>query len=161
MDNVLKVKNFNTLIHLPLHKEGEIAYCEEEDKYYTFVDSQWKPSLGFNISVYDMNKKLIHKQGVLKKDKEEIIKTINDWFVDNTEDNYFLLYGRESNYFTLFVHQTHNDDFGNVVYDCITNFGYLYDIIIHDDSIEFWTSYNDTVTAIYLFEYDKGVVYYG
>ena len=94
----------------------------------------------------------------------------------NTFEKYSLLYGREINYFTLFVKDENCEleslDIG--VIECLNNIGTIYSIEYtkEKDAIEIWievetetntdTEENEKlITCMYLFPYDTGIVKIG
>ena len=126
-----------------------------------------------NISLYELNRSIIKQQGPLK---EEDIKSKMDMLkaFSHTFEKYSLLYGREINYFTLFVKDENWEleslDLG--VIECLNNIGTIYSIEYtkEKDAIEIWMEVeinSDTeeseklVTCMYLFPYDAGIVKVG
>ena len=126
-----------------------------------------------NISLYELNRSIIKQQGPLK---EEDIKSKMDMLkaFSHTFEKYSLLYGREINYFTLFVKDENWEleslDLG--VIECLSNTGTIYSIEYtkEKDAIEIWMEVeinSDTeeseklVTCMYLFPYDAGIVKVG
>ena len=126
-----------------------------------------------NISLYELNRSIIKQQGPLK---EEDIKSKMDMLkaFSHTFEKYSLLYGREINYFTLFVKDENCEleslDIG--VIECLNNIGTIYSIEYtkEKDAIEIWMEVeinSDTeeseklVTCMYLFPYDAGIVKVG
>ena len=126
-----------------------------------------------SISLYELNRSIIRQQGPLK---EEDIKSKMDMLkaFSHTFEKYSLLYGREINYFTLFVKDENWEleslDLG--VIECLNNIGTIYSIEYtkEKDAIEIWMEVeinSDTeeseklVTCMYLFPYDAGIVKVG
>ena len=126
-----------------------------------------------NISLYELNRSIIKQQGPLK---EEDIKSKMDMLkaFSHTFEKYSLLYGKEINYFTLFVKDKNWEleslDLG--VIECLSNIGTIYSIEYtkEKDAIEIWVEVEinpDTeksekfVTCMYLFPYDAGIVKVG
>ena len=92
----------------------------------------------------------------------------------HTFEKYSLLYGKEINYFTLFVKDKNWEleslDLG--VIECLNNIGTIYSIEYtkEKDAIEIWVEVeinSDTeeseklITCMYLFPYDAGIVRVG
>ena len=126
-----------------------------------------------SVSLYELNRSIIKQQGPLK---EEDIKSKMDMLKEfsNTFEKYSLLYGREINYFTLFVKDENCEleslDIG--VIECLNNIGTIYSIEYtkEKDAIEIWMEVeinSDTeeseklITCMYLFPYDAGIVKVG
>ena len=127
------------------------------------------------VSLYELNRSIIKQQGPLEekdiKSKMNILKEFS-----NTFGKYYLLYGREINYFTLFVKDENWEleslDLG--VIECLNNIGTIYSIEYtkEKDAIEIWIEVEtetstDTekseklITCMYLFPYDTGIVKIG
>ena len=88
---------------------------------------------------------------------QELKHNLTEYF-NKTNNQYYLLYCRDSHYFTLFnkIHST--IDCSNII-DCIRNAGDL--IFIDFDNIEapeIWIRINDEVYVMYLIPYDNGLV---
>ena len=126
-----------------------------------------------SVSLYELNRSIIKQQGPLEekdiKSKMDMLKEFS-----NTFGKYFLLYGREINYFTLFVKDENWEleslDLG--VIECLNNIGTIYSIEYtkEKDAIEIWMKVeinSDTeeseklITCMYLFPYDAGIVKVG
>ena len=128
-----------------------------------------------SISLYELNRSMIKQQGPLEeKDIKLKMNMLKDF--SNTFEKYSLLYGREINYFTLFVKDENWEleslDLG--VIECLNNIGTIYSIEYtkEKDAIEIWievetetntdTEENEKlVTCMYLFPYDTGIVKVG
>jgi hypothetical protein len=97
-------------------------------------------------------------------EQEKKEKMITNWAKDN--GNYFLLYGKEISYFTLFrkyqFPEYTQETLGEVVLDCLRNLGYIYsiDIDLEKEAIEIWVKHDDEPTLLYLLKWDEGVVSY-
>lgn len=128
-----------------------------------------------SISLYELNRSMIKQQGPLEEKDIKLKMNILKEF-SNTFEKYSLLYGREINYFTLFVKDENWEleslDLG--VIECLNNIGTIYSIEYtkEKDAIEIWieveTKTNtDTeeseklITCMYLFPYDTGIVKIG
>ncbi len=171
MLNILKVQNKTILDSIPYRNEGEVAYCEDEDLYYMYHENNWEEIKstptegGLQFTLYDLNKQLISQLEPYDEARlNDIRDTLNSW----TGHQYHMLYGREINYFTLFDHDAQFDNdckgLGDAVLEALKNVAdggvYSFDII-DDHAAEFWIKCQDYVTAMYLFNYDDGVFYYG
>ena len=126
-----------------------------------------------SISLYELNRSMIKQQGPLEekdiKSKMDMLKAFSHTF-----EKYSLLYGKEINYFTLFVKDKNWEleslDLG--VIECLNNIGTIYSIEYtkEKDAIEIWIEVeinSDTeeseklITCMYLFPYDAGIVKVG
>lgn len=126
-----------------------------------------------SVSLYELNRQIIKQQGPLEekdiKSKMDMLKAFSHTF-----EKYSLLYGREINYFTLFVKDKNWEleslDLG--VIECLNNIGTIYSIEYtkEKDAIEIWVEVEtntDTeeseklITCMYLFPYDAGIVKVG
>ena len=126
-----------------------------------------------SVSLYELNRSIIKQQGPLEekdiKSKMDMLKEFS-----NTFEKYSLLYGREINYFTLFVKDENWEleslDIG--IIECLNNIGTIYSIEYtkEKDAIEIWmeveintdTKENEKlITCMYLFPYDAGIVKVG
>ena len=123
-----------------------------------------------SVSLYELNRSIIKQQGPLEekdiKSKMDMLKEFS-----NTFEKYSLLYGREINYFTLFVKDENWEleslDLG--VIECLNNIGTIYSIEYtkEKDAIEIWIEIKSTeedegiLTCMYLFPYDSGIVKIG
>ena len=128
-----------------------------------------------SISLYELNRSMIKQQGPLEEKDIKLKMNILKEF-SNTFGKYYLLYGREINYFTLFVKDENWEleslDLG--VIECLNNIGTIYSIEYtkEKDAIEIWIEVEtetstDTekseklITCMYLFPYDTGIVKVG
>ena len=129
--------------------------------------------MGIDVSLYELNRQIIKQQGPLEENdiklKMDMLKEFSKTF-----EKYSLLYGREINYFTLFVKDENWEleslDLG--VIECLSNIGTIYSIEYtkEKDAIEIWvevetntdTEENEKlITCMYLFPYDAGIVKVG
>ena len=126
-----------------------------------------------SISLYELNRSMIKQQGPLEEKDIKLKMNILKEF-SNTFEKYSLLYGREINYFTLFVKDENWEleslDLG--VIECLNNIGTIYSIEYtkEKDAIEIWVEVEinpgteenkKLVTCMYLFPYDTGIVKVG
>lgn len=126
-----------------------------------------------SVSLYELNRQIIKQQGPLE---EKDIKLKMDMLKEfsNTFEKYSLLYGREINYFTLFVKDENweLESLGIGIIECLNNIGTIYSIEYtkEKDAIEIWvevetntdTEENEKlITCMYLFPYDAGIVKVG
>lgn len=148
-------------------QEGEIIQSTIDDKIYIYQKGNWMQihteGAGINIGLYDMNKQLISQlpelsENILRNEKDLTISTLHAKF----NNVYYMLYGKEISYFTLFKI---NDSqyFGNEVIECLKNIGTIkaIDFTESKDAIEIWVENEEGPTCLYLFPYDNGLVEVG
>ena len=126
-----------------------------------------------SIRLYELNRSMIKQQGPLEEKDIKLKMNMLKEF-SNTFEKYSLLYGREINYFTLFVKDENweLESLGIGIIECLNNIGTIYSIEYtkEKDAIEIWvevetntdTEENEKlITCIYLFPYDAGIVKVG
>lgn len=144
--------------------EGEIMQNAVDGKYYIWHEDNWHEfnmsKSGLEIGLYDMNKQIISQLPALTNILEKQ-KLINNFSV-NTKNTYYMLYGKEISYFTLFKIKEYQY-FGAEVVDCLEHIGFIkaIDLTEANDAIEIWLENEDGPTCLYLFPYDIGVVQVG
>ena len=143
--------------------EGEIIQTPE-GKFMIWHDDTWNEVKieggGINMGLYDMNKQIISQLPCMEDFSKalEDIRTLHETYWNK----YYMMYGKEISYFTLFEIIGYND-FGNDVIDCCTNIGPIkaMDLTEAGDAIEIWVEIEDGPTCLYLFPYDGGIVRVG
>lgn len=143
--------------------EGEIIQTPE-GKFLIWHDNTWNEVKidggGINMGLYDMNKQIISQLPCMEDFGKalEDIRTLHETYWNK----YYMMYGKEISYFTLFEIIGYND-FGNDVIDCCTNIGPIkaMDLTEAGDAIEIWVEIEDGPTCLYLFPYDSGIVRVG
>ena len=152
----------NTELHSP--KDGTIM--KNDKGTYLYRESEgWIPlqeqSGEVSISLCDMNKQIIAKLPDLdEKTLREKVYFINDYFKKH-DNKFYLLYGKEASYFTLFAVDSSSEDLaGSMVLECAQSLGKIKSITADSvsEAIEIWVTYGDSVTYLYLFPYDNGIV---
>lgn len=160
------IPNYKALEKLPTKhlKDGESACCDDTGKYYKFdiMNQVWVDS-GLQLTLYDMNKQIIAQQPSMSD--SDIQREIINNFRGLNPGKYYMLLCNDIKYFTLFCYDKDADEpFENLMLECISNVGTIHDISLTNDStaLEIWVNLpNDDLVAMYLFNYDAGVVYYG
>ena len=150
-------------------KEGEVAYnIQESNKgYFIYHDGLWMKlnteNSGLNLGLYDLNKQIIDQLPILSEkelsDKKAVINQLHEKF----NNKYYMLYGKEMSYFTLFK-IANSKFFGDEVIECLNNVGDVkcIDMTEPGDAIEIWIqSEIQEITCLYLFPYDTGLVVVG
>ena len=158
----VKIADLSQIRYTP--QEGEIIQNSIDKKFYIYKDGNWMlinmESSGINMGLYDMNKQIISQLPVLTdlENKKHTINSLHEKF----NNEFYMLYGKEISYFTLFriFDSTH---FGNEVIDCLNNVGNIkaIDFTEAQDAIEIWIQDEDEPTCLYLFPYDSGLVQVG
>ena len=118
---------------------------------------------GLKLNLYDLNKQIIGQLADFTEEQvNDLNAAINIW--RGARDNkYYLLYGKEIGYFTLFQEDNNKKEdygLGEGVIECLSSFEAIKEYDINEDAIEIWVKTEDDVTVLYLFGYDAGVVNY-
>ena len=171
MDNIINVKNIQYRDALQNHSENEIVYCEEEQQYFIWKDNQFNP-------VEDLAKtgeiKLNYRDllinaisGFEPLDEHQKARTqmaLDEWEACQNKE-YYMLYGKEINYFTLFHRIPEEMEarcLSKEVLECLQSVGEIIYVEEFDNdnyTIIFWIKTNDNlITEVYLFDYTEGVV---
>ena len=162
MGQKIKKMDFSQINYTPM--EGELMQNAEDGHYYVWHDGEWcavkMDSSGFEMGLYDMNKQIISQMPDLTDwDRVEtaLLDFDNKWYND-----YYMLYGKEISYFTVFKIKE-QIAFGREVIDVIKNVGAVkaIDPTENEDAMEVWVIYEDEPTCLYLFPYDSGIVQVG
>ena len=149
-------------------KEGEVVYNTNEANKGCFVyhDGAWNKIIteGSNMSMglYDMNKQIIAQLPTLAEDELKEKKYAIDALESKYNNEYYMLYGKEISYFTLFK-IVEPQYFSYEVIECLKNVGDIkaIDLTEDKDAVEIWTMADGEATCLYLFPYDLGVVQVG
>ena len=118
-------------------------------------------SSGFEMGLYDMNKQIIAQLPDLT-DWDRATEVLTNFDIDWNND-YYMLYGKEISYFTVFKIKEHIC-FAREAIDVIKSIGSAVkaiDLTEAADAIEVWVIYDNEPTCLYLFPYDMGIVQVG
>lgn len=178
----IKIKTLDMLKALPNHTPGEVAQVEDEQANYIYIDDEkgWVPyktsieSDGLKINLYELNKSIISQLPVFNDNAWNASeKIINDWISDQLNQEkkprYFMLYGRDISYFTVFRRVSAGADYENFftgLKDLLKDIGDVkaIDPVKDGSAIEIWIRYIDEdskfddIVCLYLFNYDEGVI---
>lgn len=155
------------------YSEGTVLYNEADGHAYRLQNGEWYLDEEFSsaqLTLYDLNKTAVAQLPAMSKDDLfERAGLITQWRqVDMVTANYFLLYGREINYFTLFARDDipEFNELGDAIIECLQNVSHdikAIDITEQQDAWEIWVvpSGEEVPTCMYLFPYDTGVVTIG
>lgn len=171
MNTALNLAEFQTLEELqntPSQPEGMVAYVNDIQKYYIFLNGEWTEttgqvtSQGLELNLYEINQQIISQfEDFDESHMQDFKESLTIWFDERTNFNSFLMYGLEISYFTLFLKDKDSDEnIVDLMLECLENIGPIKDFEANDNSFEIWVNYKDLTTCLYLFPYDEGVVKY-
>lgn len=167
------VKIFDTIKDIQsyiMEQEDEVLFCQEDNSYYITKESgiekveiQFETPEGegseIKIDLYEINRQIFSQlNDYSEKDIALAKERIAEWV--NPNCNYYLLYGKEVGYFTLFVKDSNTDEqIVDLIIECLSVIGPIKDISVLDNgAIEIWINFYDNITCMYLFDYEQGVV---
>ena len=166
--DIIKLPNKAALDALVQHENGEVAFCEDEQKYYIYGEEGWQDMPvevtpeGLSINLYELNKQIVAQLPPFDIQRmEDARETVENW---KKPELPYLLYGKEISYFTLFSPGGDEEDgsFADCLFDCLLGIsGTIYSLdVLNEDTIEIWVDSEVGATALYLFNYENGMVYY-
>lgn len=144
--------------------EGEVIQDSITGEICVYHDGHWATmktdGTGLNLGLYDLNKQIIAQLPELV-DLDKAIKTI-EALHEIYHNEYYMLYGKEISYFTLFK-LIEPQYFAQEVLDCLRNVGKIKAIDPDEPgtAVEIWVETDDGPTCLYLFPYDNGLVQVG
>ena len=149
--------------------EGEIAMDSiKSDTYYIYHNGEWHEMAinpkGIELDLYSLNKQIIMQLPFLEGKIVDSKKKLFNELLEKTRNVYYMLYGKEISYFTVFHYESfETENFDDLVVECLENIGNIKSIEYADEeknAIEIWVESKQThdVTCLYLFPYDTGVV---
>lgn len=168
----------NNIRNLKEVSKGEIFWVSSENKAYVVSNKDKKKielkaldetaTISTGLTIYDMNKSIISKEPTLDLTKgtvmNKLIDDVINWF-NNTaaHGQYWLAYGRDIHYITLFHFDTHNykmtPEKAEKIVRILAETGDLISIDPQEDRLEIWVRTKDSLAElIYLFRYDSGFV---
>lgn len=166
MASLFNVPNKTMLHGLANHAPGEVAFCEEEQKYMIYKDEEWQElelsqtPQDVTMTAYEINRQIYENMPAME-DFTEISKQIDELV---TKSDCWLLFCKEIGYFSLFNKKENcGESFSEVFIDCLKYISKeVKEIEILDNgSVEIWfTTQNDITTVMYLFDFKEGLVYY-
>lgn len=165
-NNAIKRIDISQIRYEP--QDGEIVINTVDDGYYIYKDGNWMKinveNSGLNLGLYDLNKQIIAQLPMLSDEELSNKKTVINQLHEKFNNEYYMLYGKELSYFTLFKLKDPSR-FGDEVIECL---GYLdgdvkcIDMTEPEDAIEIWVHEGTKdPTCLYLFPYDTGLVVVG
>lgn len=144
--------------------DGEVAIDAITEKVMIYHEGKWVPvtsdGVGLSLGLYDLNKQIIAQLPELA-DLNKAIQTI-DTLHKMYHNKYYMLYGKEISYFTLFK-LIEPQYFAQEVLACLRNVGKIKAIDPDEPgtAVEIWVETDDGPTCLYLFPYDSGLVQVG
>lgn len=148
---------------------GQVICIVDDDnnpiRLTTWTGTEWqdvKTDGGISMSIYDVNKQIIHQFSKMSKkminEKKKIIKN----FCDETNNKFYMLLCRDINYFTLFNRIDNSaelESISDLVIECAKGVGEIKSIDLSDGGIEIWVDqpFENSTYAMYFFPYDGGV----
>lgn len=169
-------KNMEDLLKMnPEPFENEKVWIEDIEQYCQWNGEAWivvsteeendKEPMKAEMTLYDMNKQLVLQAGPLSAEQIEVKRAAIVNLDRISNNNFYMLYGQEINYFTIFMKDYEvQESFGDLVLECLNNIGTIYSIELTEDkfAIEIWVEANPLgITCMYLFPYDSGIVPFG
>lgn len=157
-----------------IYVEGTTVYLEDIKEGVRYINGEWvadetmetQANGDITMSLYEMNRQLINQLPDYNEEAwggaEEILKE----YLEKHTHSYYMMYGRELNYFTVF-HKEDGAEFANLfgaVKACLDSVGGVRSFDFDGEAaIEIWVKPEvaSTVTCLYLFPYDDGVVTFG
>lgn len=155
--------------------EHVCAFCEENEKFYTFHEGKWiiieenmEELVPSPMQLYELNKQFVSQLPPLtEQDLKDRKEMVDNWIDENID--FYLLYGREISYFTLFQrcsNENITESISDILFECLNGIGTVIsmDVLteLEEPTIEIWVKIavegqEDFVTVLYLFDYTKGV----
>lgn len=174
---LISLQNKEELYSVSEVEEGQVVYLRDSEEYFLYQKGAWFPvqaevtSEGLQLNLYELNRNIISQLPDFGDTQWEGAQQVFNTWMDGKTCKYFMLYGREINYFTIFKKNeltTQKAEFETIfgaVRDCLEAVGPVKSISINEiddgsSSIEIWIKYEDLVTCMYLFEYEEGIVTY-
>ena len=112
-----------------------------------------------NLSLYELNKSAVRQLPDYTDEDFAAAAGRIEEYVKN--DKFFMLLGREFNYYTLFMREPSMEEtISEAVIDCLKNIGPVKSIEQTQDesAIEIWVMVDDEPIVMYFFCYNEGVI---
>lgn len=173
-----EVYSKNNIRSLPDTNTGDIFWVESDNMAYIVADKDKKKitikaldetaTISTGMTIFEMNKKIISREPLFDFEDEAAVKELKDKFltwINEKQDTYFLAYGRDIHYVSLFEVDCYaEDDAFDIFIETIGNVGKLIsmDFDEYEASIEIWIRTADSrAELMYLFPYDQGIIKLG
>lgn len=178
-----EVTSKNNIRMLPNLKSGEIFWVSLDHAAYCVAAVSVDKKVGTKVvikklddtatistglTVFDLNKGIISKEPLFDwsntEEVEKISKRMQEWFAEDG-DSFYLLYGRDIHYVTLFnCYLAHNlEGILDTIRDVLSAVGDVisidFDTSADQHSVEIWIRTKDSpAELLYLMPFDRGVV---
>lgn len=148
-------------------KENELACVENSHTIYKAnSEGEWeeiKVDGGLTLSLYDLNKTVMAQMPEMTTaQKKEATELIQKYTKEATSETYYMLLGREINYYTVFPVLPNNHSatpIASTVLECAADVGKVVDVSLNDaNAIEIWVKTQDDATCLVFFDYTMGIV---
>lgn len=118
------------------------------------------------MDLYTLNKIQVANMPDASSDQIENLKMeITKWWNSVEDYGYFMLLGRDLNYYTLFRWKAREHEcLADLVVECLENIGKIKTWVTYPDKIELWIKTPMPLNecySLYLFPYSDGVVHFG
>lgn len=163
---MLKIKNAKLLEKLPIRpQEGDQALLTDSHELYEFKDGKWGKcgNTTLNMSLYEINQAAVSQLPKMNDETLAEKKQMIREYLDEVQDEYYMLLCRDLNYYTMFSLQGDGDlpTAESEIIGCIQDMGSVISIERSAETgkvIEVWFKCADGTFVAYLFPYGKGVV---
>lgn len=156
----------NVIDAFPRPQENEYVFCTDTETYliYTknkeWVDYQPQTNGGLNMNLYDLNKTAVAQLSTMTE-FDDVYKLIDE-FDNQYQNEFYMLYGKEISYFTVFQCGAYVDTkMSNEFVECLRELGEIKSIELASDggAIEVWICQeNQEATVLYFFPYDRAII---
>lgn len=180
-----EVQSKNTIRQLPDVEVGQIFWVEMDNKAYIVAEKSAKKmtikaldenaSISTGMTIFEMNKSIISKEPVFDWTNEEAVNELENrvskWFNEEARSQYYLLYGRDIHYVSLFNVEKRGDNMeysvgAHATQDIRNVLGAIGEVISFDFNtasgevcIEIWIRTADSkAELLYMFPYDNGLI---
>ena len=154
------------------YTEGYTVFLEDIKETIIYRNGEWvaqeigettSTSGEVSMSLYEMNRQLINQLPDYNEEAWDGAKEILKEYLEKHNHSYYMLYGRELSYFTVFHKEDSAEfvDLFSALKICLDSVGSVRSFDFDGETaIEIWVKPDvaSTVTCLYLFPYDDGVV---
>lgn len=173
-----EVSSKNNIRSLPDVQPGQIFWVTMDHRPYIVAEKDGRKviikaldetaTVSTGITVFEMNKSIASKEPLMDFSDPQVVaeldSRLNEWFNQETNNEKYLLYGRDIHYVTLLERTgTVKTWPGQVLRDCLAAIGDIISVDFNtgdgEKSVEIWIRSADSpAELLYLFPYDKGIV---
>ena len=154
------------------YTEGCTVFLEDIKETIIYRNGEWvaqeigettSTSGEVSMSLYEMNRQLINQLPDYNEEAWDGAKEILKEYLEKHNHSYYMLYGRELSYFTVFHKEDSAEfvDLFSALKTCLDSVGSVRSFDFDGETaIEIWVKPDvaSAVTCLYLFPYDDGVV---